>query len=266
MNPSPLPSLLEELMRRHPELDEREARGRIMRGDVLVGTEPATKPGARVRTDQDIALKPRPRFVSRAGEKLDAALRRLGVDVAGKVIVDAGSSTGGFTDCLLHRGASLVYSVDVGRNQIAYSLRQDQRVRLMDGTNVMSLRPGDFSPPPQGAVCDLSFRSIRRAATVLLDVAAEGWLLALVKPQFEWKTPRDDFRGVVQRESDLREILGSLARDLAGEGCAVCDACPSPIPGRKGNREFFYLIRRSPVVASVPPEALLTRLLGERLA
>ena len=259
-----LPSLLQELLRRNPELDEREARGRIMRGDVLVGDLPVTKPGVRVRPDQQITLKSRPRFVSRAGEKLDAALGRLGVHVEGKVLLDAGSSTGGFTDCLLARGASLVFSVDVGRNQIAWRLRQDPRVRVMEETNVMNLRAELFSPAPHGAVCDLSFRSIRRAASVLVGIAAEGWLVALVKPQFEWKRPRDDFRGVVQGERDLEEILSALARDLVGEGLVVDGACPSSVPGRKGNREFFFLIRRSPSGAFPPlPEELLSSIVAE---
>lgn len=238
-------SLLEELLRRHPELDEREARGRILRGDVAVGGERMTKPGYRVAEDEPIVVRPRPRFVSRAGEKLEDALCRLELDVRGKVMIDAGSSTGGFTDCLLARGAAAVHCVDVGRGQLAWRLRRDPRVRVLEGTNVMDLRAAELTPPPHAAVCDLSFRSIRGAASHLVSLTSESWLLALVKPQFEWSRPPDSFRGVVRGEVALAGILDEVAADLAREGLVVAARCPSALPGRKGNREWFYLIRRA---------------------
>ncbi len=237
-------TLLAELLRRHPELDEREARGRILSGDVIVGDVPLTKPGAPFRDDMPMTLKPRPRFVSRAGEKLDAALDRLAVDVRQRTVIDAGSATGGFTDCLLARGAALVYSVDVGRSLLAWKLRCDPRVRLLERTNVMSLERGSLAPTPHGAVCDLAFRSILGAASHLIGLTQEGWLLALVKPQFEWREPPPGFRGVVHGEPETLEILSRLVRELGREGLAVQGACPSPVRGRKGNREFFFLIRR----------------------
>jgi 23S rRNA (cytidine1920-2'-O)/16S rRNA (cytidine1409-2'-O)-methyltransferase len=245
-------TLLDVLLRQHPELDEREARGRILRGDVLVGDTRLTRPGARVPPDASIHLRLRPRFVSRAGEKLDAALERLAMDVRDRTIIDAGSATGGFTDCLLARGAALVYSVDVGRSLLAWRLRRDPRVRVMERTNVMSLDAASLVPCPDGAVCDLSFRSILGAASHLVALAREGWLLALVKPQFEWRQPSPGFRGVVQEPEVVLSILADLAASLFDGGLAVTAVCPSPVRGRKGNREFFFLICRSDPALGAP--------------
>jgi 23S rRNA (cytidine1920-2'-O)/16S rRNA (cytidine1409-2'-O)-methyltransferase len=259
------PSVLEQLRSQYPEMDEREARGRIMRGDVLVGTARVTKPGMRLPEGTSVTLAARRRFASRAGEKLEGALERLGLSVAGKTLVDAGSSTGGFTDCLLARGAAAVYSVDVGRNQLAWRLRRDPRVRVLEGTNVMDLDTASFPIPPQGAVCDLSFRSIRRAAARLVGLVSEGWLLALVKPQFEWSEPPGGFRGVVRGEADLLRILCSLVRDLEEEGLVVRSVCPSVLPGRRGNREFFYVVGAAGSGPAIRIPEELEAILGERL-
>jgi 23S rRNA (cytidine1920-2'-O)/16S rRNA (cytidine1409-2'-O)-methyltransferase len=236
------PTLLEELLRQHPELAEREARGRIMRGDVLLGTEAVTKVGMTVPADAPLSLKPSRVYASRGGAKLAAALSRLGISVAGKCMVDAGSSTGGFTDCLLRHGAGHVYAVDVGENQLAWRLRSDPRVTVLEGTNVMDLVPSRLPIRPDGSVCDLSFRSIRGASSHLVKLVAEHWLLALVKPQFEWRTPAPGFRGVVQDGREALSILSGLAADLEEEGVSVVAACGSGLPGRRGNREFFFLI------------------------
>jgi 23S rRNA (cytidine1920-2'-O)/16S rRNA (cytidine1409-2'-O)-methyltransferase len=237
------PTLLEELMRRHPEMTEREARGRIMRGDVLLGTEGATKAGMRVSEGVPLTLRPSRPYASRGGSKLAAALTRLGIAVEGKCMIDAGSSTGGFTDCLLRRGASHVYAVDVGRNQLSWRLRQDPRVSVLEGTNVMDLGPSHLRLRPDGSVCDLSFRSIRGASSRLVSLVTEHWLLALVKPQYEWRLPAPGFRGVVRDGADTLAILTGLAADLREEGLSVVAACGSGLPGRRGNREFFFLIR-----------------------
>jgi 23S rRNA (cytidine1920-2'-O)/16S rRNA (cytidine1409-2'-O)-methyltransferase len=237
------PTLLEELLRQHPEMEERAARGRIMRGDVLIGTSEVAKPGMRVLEGVELRLRPARRFVSRAGLKLEGAMAGLGIEVRGKTVIDAGSSTGGFTDCLLRHGAARVYSVDVGRNQLAWSLRTDPRVTVLEGTNVMVLGPGSFSTRPELAVCDISFRSIRGAAAHLVDLVSDGSLLALVKPQFEWRDPPPGFRGVVAA-GDLMPVLSALLSDLGDEGLAVEAVCASALAGRRGNREFFFLISR----------------------
>lgn len=236
--------LLEALLANHPELDPREARGRILRGDVLVDGERLTKPGFAVDPEAVIVLKPRPRYVSRAGEKLAGALDQLELEVSGRVFVDAGCSTGGFTDCLLTRGARAVHAVDVGRGQLAWKLRTDPRVHVREGTNVMSLSAATLDPPADAAVCDLSFRSVLGAVSHLLGLVREGWVLALVKPQFEWDGSPEEFDGVVRDAARIERILGRVREGLEREGLTVAGVAPSVLPGRRGNRECFYLIRR----------------------
>ncbi len=249
MNAPKVP-LIELLKTLHPTRDEKELNAQILRGQVFVAGEKVVKPGTRVPADAVVRVNPRPPFASRGGEKLAAALSQWGVSCAGVVWIDAGSSTGGFTDCLLRHGAVLVYAVDVGQGQLAWHLRGDARVRAMEGTNIMDVRPGDLDPAPARAVADLSFRSLRGAARHILDIATEGWGIFLVKPQFELGSAeartRDgagEFRGVVRDAATIRATLRDLIADLAVEGVFVEKLMPSPIRGRKGNREFLFLMR-----------------------
>lgn len=229
-------------------------------------------PAARVARGAVIELQSRPRYVSRGGEKLHAALAAWSIPVQDKVFVDAGASTGGFTDCLLQSGARVVHAVDVGYNQLDYRLRCDSRVIVHERTNLMDLEP--LEPPPDAAVADLSFRSLRGAARKLLSLTSAGWGIVLVKPQFELASAlktgsggrgrRDrgsgygNARGATEldagaalgagviRDADvLREILLRLQRDLRADGVLVKRALSSPLVGRRGNREFLFLIERS---------------------
>ena len=174
--------------------------------------------------------------------------------MAGRVCVDAGSSTGGFTDCLLQRGASKVYAVDVGHNQLDYTIRTDSRVVVMERTNVMDLSHDMFRPPPQYVVADLSFRSLRGAAPVLLELAAGGIMIALAKPQFEWEEPDAGFDGVIREGSIVKGILEKLIGDLAVEGCPVSHLMYCPLPGRKGNAEFLLYFNRRQANADLHAE------------
>lgn len=234
--------LLEALKTQYPLVDEKTLHARILCGEVLVDGEKVLDPAALVRAGVGLAFRPGPRFVSRGGEKLDAVLSLWEVAVAGKVFIDAGSSRGGFTDCLLQRGASRVFAVDVGYNQLDYRMRRHPRVTVLERMNVMDLRPGVLVPPPEAAVADLSFRSLERAAAHLLGLAGEGWAIALVKPQFEWARPDRGFRGVVERREDYRRILADLLERLWAEGSYVQRVARSPLAGRKGNIEFFFLL------------------------
>lgn len=179
------------------------------------------------------------RFVSRGGWKLEGALESWGWDVTGKVLVDAGSSTGGFTDCLLQRGASLVHAVDVGRGQLHQKLRLDPRVRLQEGIGILEIL--GFDPPVDGGVADLSFRSLRGAAKHILERTKENWLIALIKPQFEWRHPPQDFHGVVPREF-LPGILEDVLTGLQEEGVGCRKLLPSSLPGTAGNQEYLGLL------------------------
>ena len=236
--------LIELLRTRYPDTSERELLARILRGQVTVNGEKALKPGTRVAADAEVRLQPTSRFVSRGGEKLAAAIRAWNVDCAGAAWIDAGSSRGGFTDCLLQHGAPLVYAVDVGVGQLDWRLRTDRRVRAMEGTNILHVARAALDPPPGRAVADLSFRSLRGAARHILELTTEGWGIFLAKPQFELREPPEDFRGVIREPGAAREIARELLRGLAREGVRAENAMLSPVAGRRGNREYLLLLRR----------------------
>jgi 23S rRNA (cytidine1920-2'-O)/16S rRNA (cytidine1409-2'-O)-methyltransferase len=254
--------LIELLKSRNPTHDERELFAAVLRGEVTVSGQKVTKPGTFVAPDAAVEMRARPPFVSRGGVKLAAALELWRVPCAGTVWVDAGCSTGGFTDCLLQRGASFVHAIDVGENLLDWRLRGDKRVKLREGTNIMAVKAGDLDPQPESAVADLSFRSLRGAAAHILGLTTGGWGIFLVKPQFELHTDAPGFTGVVRDAGMLRQILSELVARLSEEGVNVESAVASPIKGRKGNTEFLFLLRagRSTVGAA---EELLKNLLRE---
>lgn len=218
-----------------------EAALAIQAGRVTVSGRPATKAGALVSPDEPIVLSAPPRrFVSRGGEKLDAALARFGLDVSGRLALDAGASTGGFTDCLLQRGAAAVVAVDVGYGQLDWRLRQDPRVTLLERTNVRDLRPEQLPFTPDLVTADLSFISLRLVLPALRRCAAPGSdFVLLVKPQFEVGRERVGPGGVVRDPGAWRDAVAEVAR--AGEALGLCPVgvTVSPLPGPAGNVEFF---------------------------
>lgn len=235
-------SLLDTLAGRFDGLSRDEIYARIMCGEVIVEAAVVRDPKHLVRQDCEITFRRRT-FVSRGGEKLDVALEKHRIDVSGMVVLDAGASTGGFTECLLKRGASRVHAVDVGYNQLAYNLRTDTRVCVHERCNIMAIESLD--PQPDCAVADLSFRSLRGAAVHLLNLVRRDTLLALVKPQFEWKCPPTEFDGVVRSAEDTVTILHELIDDLADEGSRVIHVTESCITGRRGNKEYFFEVKSS---------------------
>jgi len=232
-----------------------ESRGRaaelVAAGRVLAGGAPVSSPARRVTLDEPLTVTGPPRrFVSRGGEKLDAALDAFAIDVSGHHVLDAGASTGGFTDCLLQRGARHVVAVDVGRGQLAWQLREDTRVSVLDRTNVRALQPDAIDGPVNRAVVDLSFISLLTVAPALVRCTApDAIVVALVKPQFEAGRARVGKGGIVRDPTVHRDVLVTVARGLAAEGLPVVDAIGSPITGRDGNREFLVHIRRGAMPA-----------------
>ncbi|GAB4366039.1 MAG: TlyA family rRNA (cytidine-2'-O)-methyltransferase [Spirochaetales bacterium] len=233
--------ILDLLLEKHPEWDREQGMSFILCGEVRVNGETVREPGRLVSCESRIELCS-VRYVSRGGIKLEHALKAWNLSVEGKVVLDAGASTGGFTDCLLQSGASHVYSVDVGFNQIHPKFRKDPRVTVMEGTNILDV--SSLTPRPEGAVCDLSFRSLRGVAAHILSLTLEGWLVALVKPQFEGGANLPGFRGVVRSEEAIFQILRTLQQDLEREGVHTEKILESPIRGREGNREFFFYLSR----------------------
>ena len=215
-----------------------------MAGRVSTAGRRVEKAGERLAADAEVHVKGVSRFVSRGGEKLDAALAAFGTVVADRVCLDAGCSTGGFTHCLLERGARRVYAVDVGYGQLAWSLRNDARVIALERTNVRSLARETLVPPPALVTSDLSFVPLRSVLPSLADLAGpDGELVLLVKPQFELD-PAEVGDGVV-RDEQLHEravaLVDAACREL---GLEVRGPVVSPLPGRDGNTEFFLAARR----------------------
>ncbi len=218
------------------------AEGLILAGEVLVDDCPVDKLGALISDTASIRLRQIPRkYVGRGGEKLEAALDYFSIDVSGVVALDVGASTGGFTDCLLQRGAKRVYAVDVGRNQLAYSLRMDQRVVVMEEIHARDLTPAHFSPEPNFATLDLSFISLRTVLLPATAVLQAGFTaLALVKPQFELSADYVE-RGGIVRDTETQLLAVKLVEEhIVSLGYRVSGSYLSPIRGeRKGNQEYF---------------------------
>jgi 23S rRNA (cytidine1920-2'-O)/16S rRNA (cytidine1409-2'-O)-methyltransferase len=202
------------------------------------------KPGDLVDPSTSIELVAAAPFVSRGGEKLVAALDAFGVDPTGRICLDVGSSTGGFTDCLLQRGAARVYALDVGRGQLAASLRADPRVVSLERTHVQRLDPGQpdalrLPEAPSLAVIDVSFISLTRVlGPAASQLVPGGEIVALVKPQFE-AGPRAAVKGVVRDPSVHRAVIERVRAHAESLGLRVADEMPSPLLGPAGNREFF---------------------------
>lgn len=218
------------------------AQALIMAGAVRVGGEVARRAAVPVADDVAVVLEAAPRFVSRGGEKLDAALDELGLDVAGAVALDIGSSTGGFTDALLQRGAARVYAIDVGKGQLDWKLRNDPRVIVREGINA---REGfDLPEPVDLIVADLSFISLRVALPPSFrHLRAGGSVLALVKPQFEAGREAVGKGGIVRDPQARAASAVAVAERFAVEGLGVTAIVASRVPGREGNREIFVLAR-----------------------
>ena len=235
-----------ELVRRGLVESRARAAAAIEAGRVLVGGAPADRAARQVAAEESIALVgPPARFVSRGGEKLEAALTAFETGVAGRRALDVGASTGGFTDCLLQRGAAHVYAVDVGRGQLAWSLRTDERVTLLESTNVRGLDAAHLGGPVPLAVVDVSFISLLTVGPALVEVTTpDADLVLLAKPQFEAGRASVGKGGVVRDPQVHAEVLRRLAVGLRELGLPVVDAIASPLLGTDGNREFLLQVRR----------------------
>ncbi len=223
----------------------------IVAGRVSVSGALATTAARQVDGAEAIVVTPEPdpagaAFVSRGGTKLAGALDAFGVDVAGRQAVDVGASTGGFTDCLLRRGAAHVVAIDVGRGQLAWALRNDARVTVMERTNVRELAAGAVEPPADLCVADLSFISLRTVAPNLCMLTTDSAdFVLLVKPQFEAGRARVGKGGIVRDPVVHAAVLRDVVSGLDGSGIGVHALAVSPLKGADGNVEFFAHARRS---------------------
>jgi 23S rRNA (cytidine1920-2'-O)/16S rRNA (cytidine1409-2'-O)-methyltransferase len=238
-----------ELVRRGLARSRVQAADLIASGKVRVSGQAAAKAATQVTQDAPITIQRTdagPEYVSRGGHKLAGALAVFtGLRVAGRNCLDAGASTGGFTDVLLRAGAAHVVAADVGYGQLAWSLRADPRVSVLDRVNVRNLRPEQVSPPADLVTADLSFISLGQALPALAACAApDADYVVLVKPQFEVGKGKVGAGGVV-RDPDLRaEAVAAVAQSALDLGLGVCGVVASPLPGPSGNVEYFLWLRR----------------------
>ncbi len=235
-----------------------------MEGRVRVGGEPAAKAGQRVRDDDEITVAAPRRFVSRGGEKLEAALDAFNIDATGAYALDVGASTGGFTDCLLQRGAVHVTAVDVGYGQLDWRLRNDPRVTVLERTNFRHLGDDAFAQRFDLIAIDTSFISLRTIlARAIGYLTPHGRILALVKPQFEAGRERLERGGVVRDPAVHRAVLREVREAGATLGLPIAGLIASPLRGPAGNREFLIELRRDAVAID---DERIDRVVGEGLA
>jgi 23S rRNA (cytidine1920-2'-O)/16S rRNA (cytidine1409-2'-O)-methyltransferase len=223
-----------------------KAQALIMAGRVRVNGRPATKAGTTVPAEADVDLAPGPEHVGRGAVKLAGALDAFGVSPAGRVAVDVGASTGGFTETLLARGASRVYAVDVGRHQLHEKIRGDARVVVVEGVNARTLSREHVPETCRIATMDVSFISVTKILPALSGVLEEDAdVVVLVKPQFEVGRTQVGRGGIVREPALHRQAVLGVAQVAQAGGYALLAACASPIAGSEGNREFFLHLRPS---------------------
>ena len=238
---------LDQALPRRGFCESRElAKRLILAGEVRVeGMNGLLKPGTQVEDDAMIFVKSRPKFVSRGGLKIEKALDEFGIDVDGMVVLDAGASTGGFTDCVLQRGAAKVFAYDVGKNQLAWKIRNDERVVSREGINIRYMQPGDIGEQVDLVVIDVSFISLTLILPPVFQVLKpDGTVICLIKPQFELKKEQIGKGGIV-REPELHEeavekISSFVCDDL---GKSWHGLTQSPISGSNGNIEFLAWLK-----------------------
>jgi 23S rRNA (cytidine1920-2'-O)/16S rRNA (cytidine1409-2'-O)-methyltransferase len=236
---------LDEAVAQREGITRSQARALIMEGRVKVNGTPAAKAGSNVSPDATIDVEQPRRFVSRGGEKLEHALDVFGIGVDGKEALDVGASTGGFTDCLLQRGARHVVAVDVGYGQLDWRLRQDDRVTVLERTNFRHLPDDAFGRTFDVIVIDASFISLRTIVQrAVAYLAPEADVVALVKPQFEAGRERLGSRGVVRDPAVHRAVLYEVREAMREFGLRAVALTQSPLAGPAGNREFLMRLRR----------------------
>ncbi len=236
----------ELIVDRHLATTRSAARGLIMAGLVKVEGRVLDKAGSAVPVTAEIAVKARPPFVSRAGEKLSAALDDFGIDVHRRMGLDVGASTGGFVDCLLQRGAEQVIALDVGRGQLDAKLRNDSRVTVIEGVNARLLQKGDLPYAPDLVTMDVSFISVSKVLTAVAESMAESFEgVILVKPQFEAGPKQVGKKGIVRDPAVHQQVLNDVVRFVVTDmRLAVMGVARSHLPGVGGNIEFFVHVMR----------------------
>jgi 23S rRNA (cytidine1920-2'-O)/16S rRNA (cytidine1409-2'-O)-methyltransferase len=232
------------LVRRGLSPSREKAQRAIMAGEVFSAGTRMEKASVLVGADEPLEVRGADRYVGRGGHKLEAALRHFGIDPAGWVCLDVGASTGGFTDCLLQHGATSVCALDVGHGQLAWKIRQDPRVVVIERCNARRLAPGDLTVSPRLAVLDVSFISLTLVLPAVRGVLTDGGMMvALIKPQFELSRAEVGRGGIVREAAAHARAVDKIRGFCVARGWRWVGVTESPITGADGNREFLCLVR-----------------------
>lgn len=223
-----------------------QAKRLILAGEVMAGTNVVAKPSTKLPSEAELTVKQRPKFVGRGGLKMEGALDTFQIDPSGLICLDVGASTGGFTDCLLQRGAIKVHAVDVGTNQLAWKLRSDPRVTVKEKFNARHMQPEDIGEPIDLAVTDVSFISLTKILPPMFATLADhGEIVCLIKPQFELN--REDIsKGGIVRDPALHQRAVDKIHDFVTKelGFTWIDCIDSPITGTDGNKEYLARLKK----------------------
>jgi len=232
------------LLERLPQYSRRQIQSWIMQGKVKVGKEIVTKPGTIISDEADISYDfQEPKYVGRAGFKLEAALDHFHIDVVGLTVLDAGLSTGGFTDCLLQRGAKKIYGIDVGYGQVHEKIRADERVAVMERTNLRELR--ELPEKVDLVTLDLSFISVLKVIDAVCALLKDdGQLIVLIKPQFEAERHQVGRGGIIKNPIVHQEVIKKVTSGIEEKGFKLIGVIDSPIEGSAGNKEFLSYFKR----------------------
>ncbi|HCA28790.1 MAG TPA: TlyA family rRNA (cytidine-2'-O)-methyltransferase [Ruminococcaceae bacterium] len=257
---------LDELTSRQFHLSHEEAVGLIMSGRIYINNVPAVKPGEPVNIQTVLTLKDKTRkYASRSGYKLEKALRAFRIDVAGRTVCDIGASNGGFTDCLLQHGAAHVFSVDVAYGILAWELRQDSRVTVLERTNARTLTPEMLGETCNIVTADVSFISLKKIFPAINEVLkSDGLCVCLIKPQFEASSRQVGKNGVLKDPTDLPPLLLSIAESAAEQGLYLNALTVSPIHGTNGNIEYLAEFNRTSGIMPDRWHALIEKAIEEQ--
>jgi len=253
------------LVKRNLALSREKAKAIIMSGCVFVDGQREDKAGASFPSECTIEVRGHTLpYVSRGGLKLEKALKNFDVDVKGKICTDVGASTGGFTDCMLKNGAAKVYAIDVGRGQLDWKLRQDDRVVCMEKTNIRYVTPEDIGEPVEFSSVDVSFISLSKVFPAIHGYLCEkGQVVALIKPQFEAGREKVGKKGVVREMSTHREVIAAVLSYAAETGFDVLDLDFSPIRGPEGNIEYLVHLVKCEGQGSISKKADILKITGQ---
>lgn len=245
-----------------------QAKRLILAGEVRSGDRPIDKPSAKLPVDAPLEIKEKPRFVGRGGLKIEAALDAFQIDPTGWICIDVGASTGGFTDCLLQRGAARVHSVDVGTNQLVWKLRNDPRVIVKEQFNARHMVPEDIGERVRLAVMDLSFISLTKVLPAVFSVLDEdGSVICLIKPQFELEREDISKGGIVRDPALHQRAIEKIRRFVTVEhGMEWLGVIPSPITGMDGNQEYLAWIGPAAMLTDQIHAAVDSKAIGQRKA